>query len=458
MYQKRGTLSHKRWVCVCLAAVLLLTALPAALAANQTGTIQNSKGELVNLRAWAGMDAPVLCTLRVGTKVEITGKSGSWFNVWAGGTLGYVHESMVDVGGSQSGGHSGGRSGGHGGQSDGKSGGHSSGNAGGQSGGKTGGQSSGQSAQKTATVICDTYLRESASKNACWLAKLSKGTKVTIVKEGGTWTQVKYGSCTGYVLTSALDIAKPAPAPNPTPKPVPKPEPAKPSKPAWQPPAKPQKPTAPIVTKNANATVRTFNGGNLNLRTWTSLNADVLASIPNGTRICILTHGATWCKVQVGSLTGYMSTKYLVFDGGNPHFDSKPNTSGKNASVQANSASVRKSPGSNSGILTKLHFGAPVQLLGIGTEWARVNANGKQGYVKTDSLTLPAGVSPHKTVVNNGSYVNLRSGAGYEYSVLKRVSHGAAATVVIPYEIWSKVIVKDGQGYLGGYMMNNFLR
>jgi mannosyl-glycoprotein endo-beta-N-acetylglucosaminidase len=188
------------------------------------------------------------------------------------------------------------------------------------------------------------------------------------------------------------------------------------------------------------------------------MNADVLASIPNGTRVRILTHGGSWCKVQIGNLIGYMATQYLVFDGGNPHFDSKPNYGSKNASVGSSGANLRRAPSVNSGVITQLRFGTSVQVLGVGTEWVRVNANGVNGYIKADLLKLPAGASPHKTVVNNGSYVNLRSGAGYDYSVLRRVPHGSAATVVIPYEIWSKVIVKDGPGYLGGYMMNSFLK
>ncbi|MDL2319121.1 hypothetical protein LJC74_08650, partial [Eubacteriales bacterium OttesenSCG-928-A19] len=69
-----------------------------------------------------------------------------------------------------------------------------------------------------------------------------------------------------------------------------------------------------------------------------------------------------------------------------------------------------------------------------------------------------SGATPHKTVTGGANgYVNLRAGAGYSYNVLRRVNNGSAASVVIPYPTWSEVLVRDGSGYIRGYMLNTFL-
>lgn len=395
MKHNDGMLIHKRWIGALVLVVMLMMAVTPALAAN-TGIIKNPNGELVNMRAWGSMDAPVLCTLYVGTKVEITGAEGAWYTVWVNGVCGYIHQSLVST-------------------------------------------SHGESAKQTAVINRDTYLRQTASKDACVLAYLSYGTKVTVISTGKTWTQVSYGSCTGYVLTERLGFASVTPAPEP---PKDKPSPVKP----------------PVATQNSNATIRTFNGGNVNLRAWTSTSADVIGSFASGTRVHILTHGETWCKVQIGYQVGYMVSKYLVFDGGNPHFGGNNANNGSQYATIYSAVNLRKEPNVNSRSLGTYYNGASVQLLGVGTEWVRVQVNGVSGYMKAEYVKTPASATPHKTVVNNGSYVNLREGAGYDYRVLKQVPHGSAATVVVPYAIWSKVIVKDGQGYLSGYMMNNFLK
>lgn len=308
-----------------------------------------------------------------------------------------------------------------------------------------------QATSQNAITNRESNLYQTASKDACVLARLPYATMVKVISKGNTWTQVSYGNCVGFVRSENLTYKASEPEK----------QPPKQEAPAWQPPKQESPKWQPTTTKNANGTIRTFNGGNVNLRSWASTSADVICSYASGTRVRILTHGETWCKVQIGNQIGYMVSKYLVYDGGNPHYNNGSNTASKPQSATGtvqSAVNLRTEPSVNSRSLGQFYYGASVQLLGVGTEWVRVQVNGMQGFMKADHVKVPAGITPHKTVVNNGSYVNLREGAGYEYRVLKQVSHGSAATVVVPYAIWSKVIVKDGQGYLGGYMMNSFLK
>ena len=53
----------------------------------------------------------------------------------------------------------------------------------------------------------------------------------------------------------------------------------------------------------------------LNLRESPSQNARSIGQYRNGTKVKVVSRGATWCEVYVGTKHGYMMTRYLSFDG-----------------------------------------------------------------------------------------------------------------------------------------------
>ena len=53
----------------------------------------------------------------------------------------------------------------------------------------------------------------------------------------------------------------------------------------------------------------------LNLRETASQSARSIGQYRNGTRVKVVSRGATWCEVYVGTKHGYMMTRYLSFDG-----------------------------------------------------------------------------------------------------------------------------------------------
>lgn len=55
------------------------------------------------------------------------------------------------------------------------------------------------------------------------------------------------------------------------------------------------------------------NGSNLNLRSKPSLNAPIIASMPNGTQLLVFSENDGWCVVQYGDKEGYASSQYIVF-------------------------------------------------------------------------------------------------------------------------------------------------
>lgn len=384
-----------------LLTVVLLTLIAVPAMADTTGVIRNPNGgSYVNVRSWPSYDADILSRLGVGTTVQITGSTGTWYSVWVNGVIGYIHANFVST----------------------------SGNGGGNVG-------------TTASVRNGPLnVREAPSMRARVITQLPTGFRVTVLSDEGTWTQIQTGQTLGYVVSSYLVYDNWNPAPNPTPAPRP-----------------------PVVTPDANATIRTANGGNLNMRSYASSSAPIVGSYGNGSRVRVLTQGSNWCRVQAGNDYGYMSTQFLVMDGGgvipgpNPGagYDAVINNPGAGQLLN-----LREQPNTTSRSLAQFQNGAYVKVLGVGTEWCRVNAGGLTGYMMSKYLRIvTAGATPHKTVTGGaGGYVNLRSGAGHNFNVLMRVSNGTAASVVVPYPTWSEVLVRQGAGYVRGYMENTFLK
>lgn len=124
------------------------------LAAVMTKTASGS----VNLRSGAGTGYKTVARLSRGTKLAVTGKSGSWYKVRTqNGKTGYISQSYVAFG----------------------VGGHVTGNV---------------------------NFRKGASTNYGVIRQLSKGTSVTVHSVSGKWAKVTYGGKTGYVSISYLSL------------------------------------------------------------------------------------------------------------------------------------------------------------------------------------------------------------------------------------------------------------
>lgn len=399
-----------------LLAVLLLAALPltalattvnnptggyatTAISGNTYGTIRNPNGgSFVNVRSWPNYDADILTTLPVGMSVELTGSTGTWYAVWVNGVVGYIHSNFVNIQGSNPG----------------------------------GGTGTGQNATVRSGPL---NVREAASMRARIITQLPTGLRVTVIDSDGTWSRVLAAQVDGWVVSSYLTMDGGITPPTPDP---------------------------PVTTEGANATIRTTNGGTLNLREWASSSAPILGSYANGSRVRVLTQGALWCRVQVVNAVGYMSTQYLRLDSGS---SGGGTTTNANAVVENPGAgqvlNLRASPTTTSKALGQYQNNTPVRILGAGTDWHRVSVNGQTGYMMAKYVRITdSSVTPHKTVTGGaGGYVNLRSGPGYDYGVTQRVNNGTAASVVIPYATWSEVLVRTtGSNYIRGYMLNSFLK
>ena len=216
------------------------------------------------------------------------------------------------------------------------------------------------------------------------------------------------------------------------------------------------------------AYVHSNNGGKVNLRSAPTYNGSrIVGQYAPGTQVTVLLSsplaGSFW-KVNINGAAGYMDSTYLtasspvypvdpVYPGPAPATHGTAVVRNPRATQKLN---LRAQPSTSARIIAQYGNGVRFQVIQAGETWTKVygSASGNMGYFMTKYLTL-SGVSYNKTVRNGNSYVNLRSSPNKTSgNVYTRVPSGAAVTVLIPGDEWTKV----RYGGTVGYMMTSFLR
>jgi len=218
---------------------------------------------------------------------------------------------------------------------------------------------------------------------------------------------------------------------------------------------------------NAIATIRTLNGGKLNLRNApTYKGSTIQAQIANGRQVTVLLKGNHFWKVQVDGLTGYMDCAFLQAGASSaPSQPSvpaqKPQTKGYvivNNPKATQFLNLRAQPSTTSKVIAQYKNGIRFEVIEYGETWCKVygSATGNIGYLMTKYVTvhgLPG--TPTKTVQNGNTYVNLRSAPSKQTGdVYQKLYSGATVTVLTPGEEWTQV----RYGNIVGYMMTYFLK
>ncbi len=116
---------------------------------------------------------------------------------------------------------------------------------------------------------------------------------------------------------------------------------------------------------------------------------------------------------------------------------------------------MRISPSTTSSILTKLARGTQVLVYSESNGWAKIQVNGRDGYVRSEYLANVATASssePRITVkyvsVSSGSNLNLRSAASTNSSILAKLTNGTEVSVISEANGWAKVKVNGKEGFV----------
>ncbi|MFF2500930.1 SH3 domain-containing protein [Peribacillus sp. NPDC058075] len=370
----------------------------AATPAKTTTKYVNVSSGSLNMRKSGKATASIVAILSKGTKVAVYSESNGWAKVKANGKDGYVSTKYLSAS-------------------------------------KPGSGSSAVTPEKTTTKFVNVSsgtlnMRKSGSESASIVAKLSKGTKVTVYSESKGWAKIKANGKDGHVSAEYLSTTKPSTA------------------------VTPEKTT----TKYVN-----ISSGTLNMRKSGSESASIVAKLSRGTEVTVYSESKGWAKIKANGKEGYVSTDFLSTI--KPGADSKPSipdkTTTKYVNVSTGSLNMRNNPSESASVIVKLARGVEVEVISESNGWSKVKAYGGEGYVNTQylSATKPGplpGLNPDEegntsvkyVNVNDGSSLNMRSAASATASIIAKLVNNTAVTVYSESNGWSRVTANGKTGYV----------
>ena len=122
-------------------------------------------------------------------------------------------------------------------------------------------------------------LRSGPSKSYEVLASYKVGQMMTVLEYGSTWSRVNINGLDGYMMSEFISTVKPS-----------------------------------GTTSNTtySAYVTSQNGKGVRMRMGAGKIYPTIATYAVGTKVTVLEYGAEWCKIRIGSNTGYMMTEFLT--------------------------------------------------------------------------------------------------------------------------------------------------
>ena len=260
-------------------------------------------------------------------------------------------------------------------------------------------------------------LRSSASTESDILGKYGWGTEVEVLGFDGSWAYVEVGGQKGYMYAQYLGSENTA-----------------------------------SYTRYVNT-----NSRGLNLRS--EPNGTILGSYPRGTKVTVLSTSGSWSKVSVGSQTGYMLTQWL--SGSKPASGSSGSSSAIGTAVVCNPLDtqvlfLRSEPTTQSEALGYYRNGKTVTLLKKLDGWYKVKVDGVTGYMMARYLDVSEDIHNGSAIVynpNGNSYVNFRSGASLNASVIRTVPVGTKIRVLSKGTDWTKTEIDGVTGYISTWFL-----
>jgi len=284
-------------------------------------------------------------------------------------------------------------------------------------------------AEKTGTVTGGwLILRDAPSFSGKILSSYPSGTVVQITGEKGSWYAVTApDGLTGFMLGEYLTITE-------------------------------ENNIAPERT----AYVTSANGLNVRLRSGPGKVYSIIASFAPGTSCVILSAGKNWCRIRIGTYTGYMMTRFLTSE---PVITIQPQpvppdqytvyvTSGNGLGVN-----LRSGPGKNYSCIGFYSVGTPAVMIRKGITWSYILIGNRYGYMMTQFLTESKPVHPiipdggACVVSANGKNVNLRAAPTTAARIIRSFKVGTKLTIITRGREWCFIEI---EGYFG-YMMKQFI-
>lgn len=195
-------------------------------------------------------------------------------------------------------------------------------------------------------------------------------------------------------------------------------------------------------------TVKVASGEKLNLRKGPGTNYGIKSTVSSGAKVKVLNTEDNWVKVTVSSTgkTGWIMAKYIT--GGSSSSSSSGSSSSSSSTcsvyrVTNESLNVRKGAGTSYGNVTTLHKGAAFKVVGSSGNWFKIQTfSGVSGWVSKNYATAGADATI------TASKLNMRSGAGTSYGVVRTLSYGTTVKVNSITGNWAHITVDGRSGHV----------
>lgn len=192
------------------------------------------------------------------------------------------------------------------------------------------------------------------------------------------------------------------------------------------------------------AQTATVDASSLRLRSEANTSSSTLKYLSNGAKLDVLQTLDGWYKVSYNGTTGFVSADYVKVSG----------TVGT-GKVTADVINLRSGAGTSYSVLCQLAKGKSVTVLDNMGGWYKVDCNGTTGYLSAEYVSLSAGSAEQSSSSVSGSsavvtadVINLRSGAGTSYSIVRQLAKGTSVSILESAGGWYKVSAGSSTGYL----------
>ena len=160
-------------------------------------------------------------------------------------------------------------------------------------------------------------LREGASTDSKVIDAYPRGTKVTILKKGDTWTKVSVKDKEGYMMTCYLAYSKDKPEEEKNGDAGRKSSSATSSSSSSKTSSGSSSSASSKASKNeksssSGSTMYIEKGARVNFREEANSDSAIIDSYRGGTKVTVLKKGKYWSRVEINGVVGYIATEFLT--------------------------------------------------------------------------------------------------------------------------------------------------
>lgn len=192
---------------------------------------------------------------------------------------------------------------------------------------------------------------------------------------------------------------------------------------------------------------QTYKSATVNLRSRPSAESTRLGTYDKGTWMEILDSEDNWFYVRTpDGKQGYMSKNYVTI----PNYSISAMGTVVNPK-ETSFLNLRAEPSYSAKVLGIYYNGVPCVVLSQSGSWCHVRVNGVEGYFNSPYIRISSGPYGEQaaTVVTPGlTSINMRSGPGKQYSVVRRYKGGTYVTVLCRGNGWWMVSVDGMVGFM----------